>query len=73
MFDADVGDHKSYRESASFTAGSTPVLAMIGDVPVGLSIYYDVRFPHLYRQLALGGAKLKLVPAAFTAISGKAH
>ena len=34
MFDADVGDHKSYRESASFTAGSTPVIAMIGDVPV---------------------------------------
>jgi len=46
---------------------------MIGDVPVGLSICYDVRFPHLYRQLALGGAKLKLVPAAFTTISGKAH
>ena len=73
MFDADVGDHKSYRESASFTAGSTPVIAMIGDVPVGLSICYDVRFPHLYRQLALAGAKLLLVPAAFTAISGKAH
>ena len=73
MFDADVGDDKSYRESASFTAGSTPVLAMIGDVPVGLSICYDVRFPHLYRQLALDGAKLLLVPAAFTAISGKAH
>ena len=50
MFDADVGDHKSYRESASFTAGSTPVLAMIGDVAVGLSICYDVRFPHLYRN-----------------------
>ena len=73
MFDADVGDRKSYRESASFTAGSTPVIAMIGDAPVGLSICYDVRFPHLYRQLALDGAKLLLVPAAFTAISGKAH
>ena len=44
MFDADVGDNKSYRESASFTAGSSPVIAMIGDVSVGLSICYDVRF-----------------------------
>ena len=73
MFDADIGDHKSYQESASFTAGSTPVIAMVRDVPVGLSICYDVRFPHLYRQLAIDGAKLLLVPAAFTAISGKAH
>ena len=69
MFDADIGDHKSYRESASFTAGSTPVISMICDVPVGLSICYDLRFPHLYRQLALDGAKLLLVPAAFTAVS----
>ena len=73
MFDADVGDYKSYRESASFTEGSTPVIAIIGDVPVGLSTCYDVRFPNLYRQLVLDGAKLLLVPAAFTAISGKAH
>ena len=73
MFDADVGDGKSYRESASFTAGAAPVIAMINDVPVGFSICYDVRFPHLYRQLARDGAKLLLVPAAFTAVSGKAH
>jgi len=73
MFDADVGDYKSYRESASFTEGSTPVIAIIGDVPVGLSTCYDVRFPNLYRQLVLDGAKLLLVPVAFTAISGKAH
>jgi predicted amidohydrolase len=49
------------------------VLAHIDDVPCGLTICYDVRFAHLYRQLALDGAQLMLVPAAFTALSGKAH
>ncbi len=73
MFDADVGDGKSYQESASFAAGQSPVLAHVDNVPCGLTICYDLRFPHLYRQLALDGAQILLVPAAFTAISGKAH
>ncbi len=73
MFDANVGDGKTYEESASFTAGNAPVIAMIDDMPVGLSICYDLRFPHLYRQLARDGAKLLMVPAAFTAVSGRAH
>ena len=73
MFDADVGDGKSYQESASFAAGQSPVIAHIDNVPCGLTICYDVRFAHLYRQLALDGAQLFLVPAAFTALSGKAH
>jgi predicted amidohydrolase len=73
MFDADVGDGKSYQESASFAAGHSPVIAHVDNVPCGLTICYDVRFAHLYRQLALDGAKLFLVPAAFTALSGKAH
>ncbi len=73
MFDADVGDGKSYQESASFAAGQSPVLAHVDSVPCGLTICYDLRFPHLYRQLALDGAQILLVPAAFTAISGKAH
>jgi len=73
MFDADVGDGKSYQESANFLAGQSPVIAHIDDVPCGLTICYDVRFAHLYRQLALDGAQLFLVPAAFTALSGKAH
>jgi len=73
MFDANVGDGKTYQESASFTAGNAPVIAMIDDMPVGLSICYDLRFPHLYRQLARDGAKLLMVPAAFTAVSGRAH
>ena len=73
MFDADVGDGKMYRESASFSAGQSPVIAHIDNVPCGLTICYDVRFAHLYRQLALDGAQIFLVPAAFTALSGKAH
>ena len=73
MFDADVGDGKSYQESASFSAGQSPVIAHVKNVPCGLTICYDVRFAHLYRQLALDGAQLFLVPAAFTALSGKAH
>ena len=73
MFDADLDDGKSYRESLSFASGLSPVIANIEEVPTGLSICYDLRFPHLYRQLALDGAKLLLVPSAFTATSGKAH
>ena len=73
MFDADVGDGQSYRESQSFTAGTAPVIATIDSLKVGLSICYDVRFPHLYRQLATDGAQLIMIPAAFTATSGGAH
>ena len=73
MFDADIGDGKSYQESASFDSGRSPVIAYIDNVPCGLTICYDVRFPHLYRQLAMDGAQIILVPAAFTALSGKAH
>ena len=73
MFDADVGDGKSYQESANFASGQSPVIAHIDNVPCGLTICYDVRFPHLYRQLALDGAQIILVPSAFTSTSGKAH
>ena len=73
MFDADVGDGKRYEESASFTPGRSPVIAHVDNVPCGLTICYDVRFAHLYRQLALDGAQIFFVPAAFTALSGKAH
>lgn len=73
MFDADVGDGQVYRESQNFVAGELPVVVKIDSMPTGLSICYDLRFPHLYRQLANDGAKLLLVPAAFTATSGCAH
>ncbi len=73
MFDAELGDGGNYHESASFTAGHSPVLVNIDNIPTGMSVCYDLRFPHLYRQLALDGAQILLIPSAFTALSGKAH
>ena len=73
MFDANVGDGQHYCETTSFAAGSTPVIADLGDFKLGMSICYDLRFGHLYRQLARDGAHILTVPAAFTAVSGRAH
>jgi len=73
MFDANVGDGQHYCESDSFAAGTTPVIADLGDIQLGMSICYDLRFAHLYRQLARDGAHILTVPAAFTAVSGAAH
>ena len=73
MFDAKLGDGKNYNESANFTAGHSPVVVNIDNIPTGMSVCYDLRFPHLYRQLALDGAQILLIPSAFTALSGKAH
>ncbi len=73
MFDAEVGDGRTYLESASFTAGHSPVIVNIDNIPTGMSVCYDLRFPHLFRQLALDGAQILLIPSAFTELSGKAH
>ena len=73
MFDANVGDGKRYRESDHFAAGDSMVLAEACGWQLGLSICYDLRFPHLYRQLGLAGAEMIMVPAAFTYPSGRAH
>jgi len=73
MFDADVGDGRPYRESATFEPGGRAVLA---DTPwggLGLSICYDLRAPQLYRALAQAGARLLMIPAAFTVPTGEAH
>ncbi len=77
LFDA-VSGATVYRESSYLAAGDDVVLADV-DVPggpslrLGLSICYDVRFPELYRTLALRGAQVLCVPAAFTAHTGAAH
>ena len=73
MFDADVGDGRRYRESDHFAAGDKMVLSESGGVSLGLTICYDVRFPHLYRALGRAGARVITVPAAFTFASGSAH
>ena len=73
MFTASVGDGKEYREADSFEAGRHIVSCNTPIGHFGLSICYDVRFPHLYRQLARKGAQILLVPAAFTEVTGRAH
>jgi len=73
MFDVDLADGESYRESNSYRAGES---AVVGDLPwgrLGLTICYDLRFPALYRALAEAGALFLAVPSAFTKQTGEAH
>jgi deaminated glutathione amidase len=73
LFDVDLPSGERYRESSTFEAGGRAVLAETPWGPVGLTVCYDVRFPHLYRQLAQAGARYLVVPSAFTKVTGEAH
>ena len=73
MFDVNVGDGQSYRESKAYRAGRSAVLAEAPFGKVGMTICYDVRFPHLYRRLGQAGAEMITIPAAFTRVTGEAH
>ena len=73
LFDVEVGDGQTYRESAAVAPGTEVVVAASPLGKIGLSVCYDLRFPELYRQLADGGAVLLTVPAAFTLATGKDH
>ncbi len=73
LFDVDLPDGESHRESDSFVAGDRAVVMNTPWKKLGMSICYDVRFPALYRGMAQAGAEMMTVPAAFTAQSGKAH
>jgi predicted amidohydrolase len=73
MFDVDLANGESYRESRSYQAGE---LAMVADLPwgrLGLTICYDLRFPALYRALAESGSAFLAIPSAFTRQTGEAH
>ena len=73
MFDVVVGGLE-YRESESEEPGDEIVLSETrSGVPLGMTVCYDLRFPELYRILAVRGARVLLVPAAFTKITGRAH
>ena len=72
MFDVDVGG-VAYRESDTEEPGSELVVGEVARVPIGLSICYDLRFPELYRILALRDARVVTVPAAFTMETGRDH
>jgi deaminated glutathione amidase len=73
MFDVDLAGGESWRESATYTAGSEAVIADIGPTRLGLAICYDIRFPKLFRAYAHAGAQILTAPAAFTAQTGRAH
>ena len=73
MFDVDLADGESYRESRSYRPGE---LAVLSDLPwgrLGLTVCYDLRFPALYRALAEAGATMLAIPSAFTQQTGEAH
>jgi predicted amidohydrolase len=72
LFDVVVDDVE-YRESASEEPGEEIVLSEANGLPLGLSVCYDIRFPELYRILAVRGARAIAVPAAFTRPTGEAH
>jgi predicted amidohydrolase len=73
MFDVDVGDGQSYRESKLYRPGESVIVTDTPWGSLGLTICYDVRFPYLYRALAHQGALFMTVPAAFTRVTGEAH
>ena len=75
LFDVNLPDGNTYRESATVLAGSElpPVYVSEKYGGLGLSVCYDVRFPELYRHLSQLGANVLFVPAAFTAFTGKDH
>lgn len=73
MFDVDLPNGERYRESKSFIPGQCAVLHDLPWGRLGLSICYDLRFPHLYRSLAKAGADFITIPAAFTKTTGEAH
>jgi deaminated glutathione amidase len=73
MFDIDLPGGESYRESNAYRPGGHTVVAETPWGLLGMSVCYDVRFPHLYRALAQAGADFLAVPSVFTVPTGKAH
>ncbi len=73
MFDIDLPGGERYRESNAYRPGGGAVAAETPWGRLGLSICYDVRFPHLYRALAQAGADFLSVPSVFTVPTGSAH
>ena len=73
MFDVQISASEGFRESAAYRPGDRAALADIEGIPLGLTICYDLRFPHLYRRLAQAGARIVTVPSAFHPVTGQAH
>jgi deaminated glutathione amidase len=73
MFDVQLANGETYRESANYAPGDRAVVAALPWGGLGLTICYDIRFPALHQVLAKGGASFIAVPAAFTVPTGEAH
>jgi predicted amidohydrolase len=74
LYDVEIPGRVSYHESASVAPGDGPATVDVDGVRIGLSICYDLRFPELYRHLAVhGGAQVLVVPAAFMLHTGRDH
>ncbi len=73
MFDVDLDNGESWRESATYQPGGRAVVASLDEARFGLAVCYDLRFPQLFRTQALAGAEVLTVPAAFTRQTGEAH
>ena len=72
LFDARVGG-QTFEASKVESRGDTPVMLSVKGIQIGLTICYDIRFPELYRRLALAGAEIVLIPAAFAYLTGLDH
>ena len=72
MFDVTVSEKETYRESAGYRPGDSLTLAK-EPCALGMTICYDIRFPHLYRQLSKAGAECLTIPSAFSKVTGAAH
>lgn len=73
MFDVDLDNGESWRESAAYEPGRQAVVADLDGVRFGFAVCYDLRFPRLFRTEAVAGAQVLTVPAAFTRQTGEAH
>ncbi|MEP4050789.1 MAG: carbon-nitrogen hydrolase family protein [Litorimonas sp.] len=73
LFEAALSKSESYREADSYAAGEVPVIGNAGQLSLGLSICYDLRFPSLYGTYARSEVDIITAPAAFTVATGKAH
>lgn len=73
MFDVDLPDGESWRESATYEPGTQSPVIDLPFARLGMAVCYDIRFPQVFRQQARLGAELLTVPAAFTRQTGQAH
>jgi predicted amidohydrolase len=73
LFDADLPNGESWRESRTYTGGDKAVAADLPAGRLGMTICYDLRFPHLYKALAEAGASILSAPSCFTRQTGEAH